>query len=101
MHIHEEFVQAMQDVCICLLKDNADRPRIVEPYGIFITKKQRPMYCCYQLGGYSEKNDIPNWRNVPVDQISTVEITTRSFRIRKEFNPGNKNVYFQWVKKIV
>ena len=98
--IHKEFVQAMQQFRMCILKDIQNKERLVEPYGIFISAHKKVMYCCYQLSGFSKSDEIPNWRNISVEDVKEVSISSRSFRKRKDFNPDNKKVYYQWVEQL-
>ena len=98
--IHEEFIQAMENLHLCTLYGKDGKTRLVEPYGVFLTQQNHVMYCCYQLGGYTGSGNLPNWRNVPVSEVTSVEISSRTFRKQASFNPHNKDVYYQWVEKI-
>lgn len=100
MLIHEEFIQAMQNFFLCVLTDKNGNSRVVQPYGIFLTHHQKPMYCCYQVGGYTGSGRIPNWRNFPVSEIKEVVITEKAFKKRSDFNPDNNSVYPVWVERI-
>lgn len=100
MNVHAEFIQAMQDRRICILKDKEGNTRVVQPYGIFLTHQTKVMYCCYQVSGYSGSRGVPNWRNFPITEIESVEITSRTFKKRDDFNPDNKSVYPRWAEKI-
>ena len=99
MQVHPAFVQAMQEKKMCILKDGHDNTRVAEPYGIFITRQKEIMYCCYQVAGYSGTK-LPGWRNFHIEDINTVTITSRSFKKRSDFNPDNKDLYYQWAEKI-
>lgn len=100
MLVHNEFIQAMQNLRLCILKDTNDNARVVQPYGVFLTQHHKPMYCCYQIAGYTGSGKIPNWRNFPIAEIKEVLIAERVFKKRSDFNPENKALYYQWVEKI-
>jgi hypothetical protein len=100
MLLHDAFVQAMQNLRLCILKDKGGNSRVVQPYGVFLTRDRKPMYCCFQVAGYTGSGSVPNWRNFPISDIEEVLISERSFKRREDFNPDNTDVYHQWVERI-
>ena|SRR5690606_9470752 len=100
MIVHDEFIQAMRDLRLCVLKDVKGNSRLVQPYGVFLTRQNKPMYCCFQVGGYSGSGEIPNWRNVSITEIKEVTITERGFKKRSDYNPDNRDLYYQWIERI-
>jgi hypothetical protein len=100
MVVHDAFVGAMQQFHLCALKDKRGHARIVQPYGIFLTRDLKPMYCCYQVAGYTGSGTLPNWRNFPIEDIADVDPVDQGFKKRDDFNPENKDIYFKWVEHL-
>ncbi|AIF84193.1 hypothetical protein NTE_02139 [Candidatus Nitrososphaera evergladensis SR1] len=61
--------------------------RIAEPhvYGIHNGRKQ---LLVYQIGGQSSSGNIPGWRRVNVDEMTSARITTQTFAGPRHYPSG-------------
>jgi hypothetical protein len=96
MNVEEVFKQAALSGHICELKDKEGRIRVAEPYMIFTTSLGLRCFAVVQLSGYStDPADFPNWRNIPVHEITSVKILNEKFKIREDYQPANERSYPQ------
>lgn len=91
------FKKAVIDMKVCALKDNKGHQRVIQPYGIFKSSHGIKLFCCYQLSGYSESGKIPNWRNIPVREVESIQIMSISFTTRNDYTPDNNIIYPHWL----
>lgn len=71
-------------------------PRIVHPYGLCQTQRDKIMIICWQEDGYSGTSRLPGYRNLSLAKCSTVELLDRHFLVRGDFNPADSS-YQEWV----
>ncbi len=95
--ITKQLFEAAQRQKICSLAfSNEPEGRIVHPYGICQTGKNKIMIICWQESGFSGASKIPGYRNLSLLKCSTVEILDRHFLVRGDFNPQDDS-YNDWV----
>lgn len=97
MNIEDIFRRAAEKNKRCILYDKFGNERMAEPYGIFITANGIRCFCVYQTEGYSESGDLPDWRNIPVEDCTDIKVTKEYFEIQSDYNPLNKTMYPEWI----
>jgi len=55
-----------------------DHHRVAEPH-VFGIHNGRKQLLVYQIGGQSSSGNIPGWRRVNVDEITSARITSQTF----------------------
>ncbi len=68
------------------------KARIIDPYLIGTTTAGNEALRAYQIGGYSEKGGLPDWRLFTLKKISGVEVLDTSFAVRSDYNPDDKGM---------
>jgi hypothetical protein len=63
-----------------------DEPRIIHPYGIFRNSKDAFQIACWQENGTTPKENLPGFRNCPLNKCL----------VNRQFNPSAK-IYFEWL----
>lgn len=73
--------------------------RIAEPcvYGIHNGRRQ---VLVYQIGGHSSSGNLPNWRRINVDEISSIQIRSQTFRGHRAY-PSGKHSSFDEILAVV
>lgn len=92
-YLHE--AAQRQKVC-SLAFSNEPEERIVHPYGVCQTGKNKIMIICWQESGYAGNSKLPGYRNLSLLKCTTVELMDRHFIVRNDFNPLNAS-YTDWV----
>lgn len=74
--------------------------RIAEPhvYGVHNGRKQ---LLVYQIGGQSSSGNIPGWRRVNVDEITSARITPQTFAGQQRPYPSGEHSRFDEVLAVV
>jgi|GEM_PF-398829 len=81
---------------VSLRLDNEPDARIVHPYGVCQTNRDKIMVICWQEAGYAGTSRLPGYRNLSLARCSTVELLDRYFLVRSDFNPADSS-YQEWV----
>jgi hypothetical protein len=68
--------------------------RIVEPHCYGIHKQSgNEVLCGFQISGYSQSGNIPDWRLYDVSKITGLKITEKTFsKPRPKYNPNDKRM---------
>lgn len=68
--------------------------RVVEPHCYGIHKQtENEVLCGYQISGYSQSGNIPDWRLYDVSKITGLKITEKIFsKPRQYYNPNDKRM---------
>jgi len=95
--ITKQLLEAAQRQRICSLTfDNEPDSRIVHPYGICQTVKNKVMIICWQESGFGGTSKLPGYRNLSLLKCTTVELLDRHFLVRYDFDPSD-TTYTDWV----
>ena len=95
--ITKQLWEAAQRQKICSVKfSNEPDNRIVFPYGICQTGKNKIVIVCWQESGYSGNSKLPGYRNLSLLDRTMVETLDRHFLKRSDFNPQDDQ-YTDWV----
>lgn len=71
-------------------------PRIVEPYGIARTSRNRVVLVCWQSGGLTKAGGTAGYRNLQLDRIIAIEMIDLHYARRNDFNSDDTQ-YKEWV----
>ena len=71
-------------------------PRIVHPYGIFRTSRNRIMLAAWQERGYTKAGATAGYRNFDIKKLENVEVLNQHFSVQPDFNPHDSQ-YAEWV----
>jgi predicted DNA-binding transcriptional regulator YafY len=65
---------------------DAGKMRLVEPYRLFVGKKRKDVVLlrAWQIDGFSQKGGLPDWRTLPIDNISDVRVLRTHFIPRSD-----------------
>lgn len=87
---------AVQHKAVCQINIISEgKVRKLHPYGLLLNKKGKYILVCWQEGGYSKSGKLPNFRNLPIDDVGSIEITNKAFMTSEQFRPDNK-MYHNW-----
>lgn len=90
-------LEAAQRQKTCSLKfAHEPENRIVHPYGVCQTGKNKIMIICWQESGFSGTSRLPGYRNLSLLKCAEVEILDMHFLKRPDFNPLDE-LYVDWV----
>jgi hypothetical protein len=89
--VEGRFKEAAKRLLLCELTGDDGHTRVVEPYMIYESQLGQRMFHCYQVGGHSQSGQPKNWKNLPIANIKTVQITGKPFRVRRDYNPANQS----------
>ncbi len=64
--------------------------RVVEPHIYGVDTRGDELLSCYQLSGGSASGEDTGWKSLKGAQLSDIRTTSRHFRPRAEFRPGDK-----------
>ena len=81
-------------VCQVRLKKESNT-RHLHPYGLLVNPSGKHMLICWQDGGHSQSGKLPNFRTLPIEDVSALEITDQNFASSEKFNPAHK-MYKGW-----
>ncbi len=96
-NITKQLFEAAQRQRICSLAFSHEPVcRIVHPYGVCQTGKNKIMIVCWQEDGFAGNSKIPGYRNLSLLRCTTVELLDRHFLVRGDFNPQDSS-YMDWV----
>lgn len=56
-----------------------DKLRIVQPYELGTTSKDKPALLAIQIGGESDSGNLPDWRMYDLNLISDIKIKEKKF----------------------
>lgn len=73
--------------------------RVVHPYGICRTGRNRVVLVCWQAMGFTRAGGKPGYRNLEMQDIDNVEILEAGFRVQPDFNAADDQ-YKEWVYHI-
>ena len=95
--ITKQLLEAAQRQRICSLTfDREPDRRIVHPYGVCQTAKNKIMIICWQEDGFDGSSKLPGYRNLSLLKCTTVELLDRHFLARYDFNPES-TTYSDWL----
>ncbi len=64
----------------CVLKFTYHgHPRVVEPHAYGLSRTRKEVIRCYQTGGTSRLEKVPDWRLMKVAQIESLNVTEEHF----------------------
>lgn len=91
---------AVQHKAVCQVKLKSEpAPRHVHPHGLMLSPIGKHYLICWQDEGHSKTGNFPNFRTLPIDDISMLEITEDEFSVQGGFNPDHK-MYKNWQFKV-
>lgn len=93
MHVEQIFINAARLFKLCKLIDVNGNIRLVEPYMFCTSAKNKRLFHCYQLEGYSRSGNIPGWKNPEVSSFVNAIMVDKSFFQRPEYNPFNIKMF--------
>lgn len=73
--------------------------RIVHPYGICRTGKNRIVLVCWQVMGFTSATGKEGYRNLILEDIEEVEMLETRFEVQPDFNAQSEQ-YKEWVYHI-
>jgi predicted DNA-binding transcriptional regulator YafY len=76
-----------------------DHHRIVEPH-VFGIHNGRKQLLAYQIGGHSSSGNIPGWRRVNIDEITSARITSQTFAGQRP-HPSGEHSNFDTILAVV
>jgi hypothetical protein len=74
--------------------------RLVEPYILFKNQAGNYYLDCYQLSGKSRSGHPQGWKMMLFNKITKVKSTNDQFKVRREYNPQNRNRYRIIIAKV-
>ena len=96
-HITQQLYEAARRQKVCSLGfSHEPEVRIVHPYGVCQTGKNKIMIICWQESGFAGTSKLPGYRNLSLLKCTTVELLDRYFLVRGDFNPADTS-YMDWV----
>lgn len=91
---------AVEHQAVCQVKIKSEgKTRNVHPYGLLQNAKGKYILVCWQEAGHSQSGKLPNFRNLPIDDVASLEITDGEFATAQQFNPTHK-MYKNWEFKL-
>lgn len=60
--------------------------RVGEPHLVFRSRAGNELVALFQTGGYSRSGTVPEWRNIDLDDIVAVALTSELFEQRADFD---------------
>ncbi|MCS6973142.1 MAG: hypothetical protein N2044_02245 [Cyclobacteriaceae bacterium] len=97
--IHLLYHASSQKLACRIQLDGEPFPRIVHPYGIFRTPRNRIMLVVWQERGYTKAGATAGYRNLDVRKLISVEALEEHFSKQPDFNPSDSQ-YAEWVYHI-
>jgi hypothetical protein len=64
--------------------------RLVYPHALGELTNNRLTLSAYQVGGFSQSGNLPQWRSFPLENISNIQINDDHFEIAEGYNPNWK-----------
>ena len=95
--IEKKFREAAEKQLLCELTDWHGRVRVVAPLGEFYTQHEHRCFATYQYSGYSTHGRLPAFRSLSVDDYRRIKILDIKFRPHRDFNPYNRQTYYEWI----
>ena len=74
--------------------------RVADPYIVYENSTGKILVDAYQTSGYSERGESVKWKRFEVDLISSPRILDRTFSVRTNYNPTNRNRYLRIICKV-
>lgn len=74
-------------------------PRIIHPYGIYRTARNRIMLAAWQERGYTRAGATAGYRNLDIRKLVSAEVLEERFAVQPDFNPYDGQ-YAEWVYHI-
>ena len=65
--------------------------RIVSPHIFGRSAAHHPLLSVYQLKNLDDPSIRPDWRSFDVSKITSVEVLDEELKVRRDYNPGDKN----------
>lgn len=104
---HEEIMQTLREACegkvVCRLRlKGEDDDRIIHPYGVCFSKKDKLLLVAVMAKGYAENKNQSGYRNFFFENCEHVELLEDTFHVDTGFNPLSDQ-YSGWlfhVKKL-
>ena len=95
--ITQQLYEASQQRRMCRIQMRSEPlSRVVHPYGICSTSKDKIMLVCWQSLGFTSATGQPGYRNLALLDCESVEIMDDTFVVDQGFNPEDKQ-YCDWV----
>lgn len=87
---------AVQHKAVCQVKLRTEpNPRHVHPHGLMLSAQGKHYLICWQDDGHSKTGNFPNFRTLPIDDVTALEITDDQFSVQEKFNADHK-MYRNW-----
>jgi hypothetical protein len=94
MSVEQIFIKAGGQLTLCELIDQKGNKRLVEPYMVYTSSREKRLFHCYQVEGYSESNQSSGWKNPEIKSFHQARIQQdKKFIPRKEYNPFNETMF--------
>jgi predicted DNA-binding transcriptional regulator YafY len=98
---HNEIMQTLREACeektVCRihLKGELD-DRIIHPYGVCFSKKDKLLIVAFLASGYSESKNHSGYRNFLFENCERIELLDDTFDVDSDFNPFSDQ-YSGWL----
>ena len=88
--------EAVQKKKVCNVRLRTELvPRTIHPYGVCQTSRKKMIVVCWQIAGLTQAKNLPGYRSLTLEEISTVEVTDETFSTQTNFNPADP-LYKTW-----
>jgi hypothetical protein len=95
--ITQQLYEASQQKRMCRIRMRGEPlSRVIHPYGICSTSKDKIMLVCWQSLGFTSATGKPGYRNLPLQDCESVEMMDEHFIVDEGFDPEDK-MYCDWV----
>ncbi len=89
--------QAAQEKRACRIQLAGEPlPRIIHPYGIYRTTRNKIMLAAWQERGFTKAGGQAGYRNLNLNRLDFAEALDYHFSPRTDFNPHD-SLYAEWV----
>ncbi len=82
----EELCEAMENRRELAVSTQAGE-RIVHPHAVYRSTKGNILLECWQVSGASTSGEVPGWKRLPIDQITSSRPTGGTLRVALGYNP--------------
>jgi hypothetical protein len=91
--VESTFIAAAKTLSLVWLTEPSGRYRIVEPYMVYCSSREKHLLHLYQIGGYSAGGVLRGWKNPEVSAFDGAQIVDQPFTPREEYNPFNEEMF--------
>jgi hypothetical protein len=93
MSAESTFIEAGRNYNLCTLTDLEGNTRTVEPYMVYTSAREKKLFHCYQVAGFSESGQATGWKNPEIAAFLSAEALADTFAPRDEYNPFNYKMF--------